>query len=137
MNLILKTLKKVLINKNKEKRKFLFAGLLNVLFTNIALQIFLYSNLFNISISTLLSQIINMVFGYFIYSKFIFRVRNSKNFLFIKRYSFLMIILWILNTLGIKAIVSVSVSSNTSALIMIPMLATISYIIQKIWVFKQ
>ena len=109
MNSILKTLKKVLINKNKEKRKFLLAGLLNVLFTNIALQIFLYSNLFNISISTLLSQIINMSFGYFIYSQFIFRVRNSKNFLFIKRYSFLMIILWILNTLGIKAIVSLSI----------------------------
>ncbi len=137
MNSILIAIKKVLINKNKEKRKFLLAGFLNVILTNIVLQIFLYSNLFNISISTLLSQIINMAFGYFIYSQLIFKVRNSKNFLFIKRYSFLMIILWILNFLGIKAVISTGVSSNTSALIMIPILASFSYIIQKFWVFKQ
>lgn len=41
-----KFIKKILINKNKEKRKFLVAGILNVLLTNIFLQTFLFLDLF-------------------------------------------------------------------------------------------
>ena len=47
-NLITKRFK----TKNREKRKFLLAGLLNVLITNIFLQIFLFTNLFNITVSS-------------------------------------------------------------------------------------
>jgi len=132
----IKFLKEIFISKNREKRKFLLAGILNVLITNLFLQIFLFLNIFNISISALLSQIINMIFGYTIYSKFIFKVRNITNINFIKKYSILMTFLWILNAYGIKAGYMIGISTNTTALLLIPFLSVVSFIIQKIWVFK-
>ena len=123
-------------SKNKEKRKFLLAGILNVFLTNLSLQIFLLLNLFSISISTLLSQLINMIFGYAIYSKFIFKVKNFENTKFIKKYILLMAILWISNFLGIKIGGLFGINPNQSALLMIPCLAVLSFLIQKLWVFK-
>ena len=123
-------------SKNKEKRKFLLAGILNVFLTNLSLQIFLLLNLFNISISTFLSQLINMTFGYIIYSKFIFKVKNFKNKNFIKKYILLMAFLWISNFLGIKVGGLFGINPNQSALLMIPCLAVMSFLIQKLWVFK-
>lgn len=131
-----KFIKKILINKNKEKRKFLVAGILNVLLTNIFLQTFLFLDLFGISISTFLSQLINMTIGYSIYSKFIFKVKNSKNIKFIKKYFMMMLILWLLNWYGIKVLIIIGFSSNFSAFTLIPCLAIISYLSQKLWVFK-
>jgi len=131
-----KFLKPILINKNREKRKFLLAGILNVLLTNLCLQIFLFLNLFTIFTSTFLSQLINMAIGYAIYSKFIFKVKNFKNLKFIKKYFLLMLILWILNWYGIKAGIFFGISSNLSAFILIPLLAPVSYVGQKVWVFK-
>ena len=88
-----KFIKKILINKNKEKRKFLVAGILNVLLTNVFLQTFLFLDIFGISISTFVSQFINMTIGYAIYSKFIYKVKNSRNnkliFQHLLRYLFL------------------------------------------------
>lgn len=128
-------IRKILFNKNKEKRKFLLAGLINFGLTNTFLQIFLISNFFNIAQSTFLSQIINMTFGYSIYSKFIFKVNSMKNIIFIKKYLFLMFLLWMINTLGIKLGSSFGISENYSALLMIPPLAFMSYLLQKIWIF--
>ena len=131
-----KFIKKILKNKNKEKRKFLVAGILNVLLTNIFLQTFLFLDLFGISISTFLSQFINMTIGYVIYSKFIFKVKNSKNIKFIKKYFLMMLILWLLNWYGIKVLNLIGFSTNFSAFTLIPFLAIISYLSQKLWVFK-
>lgn len=124
-------------NKNKEKRKFLIAGLLNVFITNFFLQSFLFFNLFNISISAFLSQLINMVFGYSVYGKFIFKVKNVRNISFIKKYFALMIFIWLVNTLGIELGTMVDISKNLSAFLMMPILAITSYLLQKFWVFRQ
>ena len=129
-------IKSKFVSKNKEKRKFLLAGILNVFLTNLSLQIFLFLNLFNISISTFLSQLINMTFGYVIYSKFIFKVKNFENKNFIKKYILLMAFLWISNFLGIKIGGLFGINTNQSALLMIPCLAVLSFLIQKLWVFK-
>ena len=129
-------IKNKFVSKNKEKRKFFLAGNLNVFLTNLSLQIFLFLNLFSISISTFLSQLINMTFGYAIYSKFIFKVKNFKNKNFIKKYILLMAFLWISNFLGIKIGVLFGINPNQSALLMIPCLAVLSFLIQKLWVFK-
>ena len=131
-----KFIKKILINKNKEKRKFLLAGILNVLLTNVFLQTFLFLDLFGISISTFLSQLINMTIGYAVYSNFIFKVKNSKNIKFIKKYFLMMMILWLSNWYLIKVLIIIGFSSNFSAFTLIPFLAVISYLIQKLWVFK-
>ena len=129
-------IKNKFVSKNKEKRKFLLAGILNVFLTNLSLQIFLLLNLFSISISTFLSQLINMTFGYIIYSKFIFKVKNFENTKFIKKYILLMAFLWISNFLGIKIGSIFGINPNQSALLMIPCLAVLSFLIQKLWVFK-
>ena len=131
-NLITKRFK----TKNREKRKFLLAGLINVLITNIFLQIFLFSNLFNITISTFLSQFINMSLGYVIYSKFIFNVQKIIKFNFLIKYLLLMLFLWLGNNYGIKFISTLGISNNLSAFFLVPVLAIISFIIQKLWVFK-
>ena len=129
--------KKKFQSRNKEKRKFLIAGIMNVSISNLFLQLFLLSNAFNISSATFLSQLINMTFGYIIYSKFIFQINKIKNSIFILKYATLMTSLWILNTLGIKLGILFGFSENLSALIIIPVLAMISYLIQKLWVFKK
>ena len=129
-------IKSKFVSKNKEKRKFLLAGILNVFLTNLSLQIFLLLNLFSISISTFLSQLINMTFGYVIYSKFIFKVKKFENTKFIKKYILLMAFLWISNFIGIKIGGLFGINPNQSALLMIPCLAVLSFLIQKLWVFK-
>ncbi len=132
-NLITKRFK----TKNREKRKFLLAGLLNVLITNIFLQIFLFTNLFNITVSTFLSQLINMVLGYIIYSKFIFNVDKIIKFNFLKKYFLLMLFLWLVNNYGIKFGSILGISNNLSAFFLVPILAIVSFIIQKLWVFRK
>ena len=129
--------KNIFINKNKEKRKFILAGILNVLLTNIFLQIFLATNLFTISLSAFLSQLINMILGYVIYSKIIFKVKNLRNHKFIKKYAILMISLWLINTIAIKTISLFGFSKNLSAFMIIPLLAVISYLVQKVWIFRK
>ena len=79
INDTLRTIKKTFISKNKEKRKFIIAGIFNIFITNIFLQIFLIFNLFNVFLATLISQLINMAIGYLLYSKFIFQVTQVKN----------------------------------------------------------
>ena len=78
-----------------------------------------------------------MTFGYIIYSKFIFQINIIKNSIFILKYATLMTSLWIFNTLGIKLGILFGFSENLSALLIIPVLAIISYMIQKLWVFKK
>ena len=129
--------KKKFQSRNKEKRKFLIAGIINVLITNLFLQIFLISNSINISLATFFSQLINMSFGYIIYSKFIFKINIIKKSKFILKYATLMTSLWILNTFGIKLGTLFGFSENLSAFLIIPILASISYLIQKFWVFKK
>ena len=123
-------------NQKKEKRKFLFAGILNVLITNIFLQFFLLTNLFNVTLSTFLSQLINMAIGYAIYGKFIFQVNSVKNIKFIKKYFILMIFIWLFNAFGINFGSIFSISKSTSAILMMPFLAILSFLAQKLWVFK-
>ena len=135
-NILLST-RSALKNQKKEKRKFLVAGILNVLITKLFLQFFLAANLFNVTISTFLSQLINMTFGYALYGKFIFQVNNVKNVNFIRKYFLLMISIWIFNAIGINCGSLFNFSNNISAILMMPFLALLSYLGQKLWVFKQ
>ena len=77
-----------------------------------------------------------MSLGYAIYSRFIFKVKNIKNSNFIRKYSFLMFTIWLINALGIKAGNLIGIAKNSSALLMLPLLAFISFLVQKFWVFK-
>lgn len=128
---------KILLKKSDgEKRKFIFAGLINVLITNFILQILLLSDSNSIAFATFLSQFFNMLFGYLIYSKFIFKIRNIGKTIFIFKYFIMMISIWILNSFLINIGFNIGFSRNFAALFCIPLLALTSYILQKLWVFK-
>lgn len=119
---------------NGEKRLFLFYGGLNFLITNIILQINLL--IMPIILATILSQLINLIIGYYFYGKKVFKLNSLSN-LVLKKYSLLAVSLWILNFSLIKSLSYLGINKNLSAVYVIPLLVLISYLIQKIYVFKK
>ena len=117
-----------------EKFRFLIYGFFNFLITNILLQILLFTT--KISIATLISQISNISLGYYLSSKRIFRSKNSK-INTITKFILLGFISWQFNVLSIRYISETfNISSNLSAIFIIPILTLWSYLIQKVFIFK-
>ena len=128
----------ILKNKSKlhliDNKKFLFLtyGLVNVFITNFLLQIFLL--FLPIFFATLLSQIFNLNFGFYLYGLKVFKVKFLSKKIYIK-YLFFHLLLWILNWFLINVIYSYNVSKNLAALFVLPFLALISFVYQKNIVF--
>ena len=119
---------------NKRKLRFLLIGIANVFITNFFLQLFLLY--FPTSISTLVSQHINIFLGLNLYGKYVFKVKKLRRRNTI-RYFFVSYLLWIANWLSIDWIyTSFGFSKNLSALFVLPLLALISYLLQKLFIFK-
>jgi len=120
---------------NKRKQKFIFYGFINVLITNCFLQFFLL--FLSTSLATFLSQQINIFFGLNIYGKKVFKVDRIKKRYFLS-YLGMAYILWILNWLLINKTSSIFLlSKNLSAIIILPFLAALSYLLQKNIVFRK
>ena len=118
---------------NKQKKSFIVFGLLNFLITNAVLQI---SLLFTpILFSTILSQMINLIIGYYLYGKKVFKLNKLTNLVF-RKYFVLAFILWALNFCIIRTFFYLGVNKNITALLAIPLLVVISYFFQKRFVFK-
>ena len=126
-------MKKNFLNKFKTPKFFLFYGILNAFFTIISLQISLI--FLNIVLSTFISQTINFSLGLYFYGKRVFKVKEL-SILIIGKYFKLSIFLWLSNWIGIRLLYSLGLSSNLAALIMVIPIATISYFLQKNYVFK-
>ena len=119
---------------NKRKIKFLLIGIANVFITNFFLQLFLLY--FSISISTFISQHINIYLGLNLYGKYVFKVKKLRKRNIIRYFS-VAYILWIANWISIDWICkSFEFSKNFSALLVLPLLASISYLLQKLFIFK-
>ena len=118
--------------KNNKKVLFLIYGLVNVLITNLLLQIFLL--FFPISFATLISQIFNLNFGFYLYGSKVFKVKFLGKKIYFKYLSF-HLFLWILNWFLINFIYSYNISKNLAALFVLPFLALISFVYQKNIVF--
>ena len=119
--------------KKGEKRLFIFYGILNFLITNIILQITLL--LIPTIFATLLSQLINVIIGFSLYGKKVFKLNSLNNFIFFK-YLFLAFILWFLNFTMIQFLFSCGVNKNLAALLIMPLFVVSSYLSQKNYVFK-
>ena len=117
---------------NNKKVLFLIYGLLNVFITNLLLQILLL--FFPIFFATLISQIFNLNFGFYIYGLKVFKVKFFGKKIYLK-YLFLHLFMWILNWFFINFIYSFNISKNLAALFVVPFLALISYVYQKNIVF--
>lgn len=117
---------------SKRKYKFLFYGIINVAITNVCLQILL---LFYIPIkATLISQTVNFFIGYYFYGTKVFLNKNWRPQILLK-YLILVIFLWNLNWLLIEFFHSFGLSKNLASIIILPLLALISYLSQKYIVF--
>ena len=115
------------------KRRFFVFGITNVLITNLVLQLALL--IMPTALAALLSQSINVLLGFVLYGRYVFRVRHlcSRS---AWRYLLLAMVLWSSNWLGINLIAGMGVSRNMGAVLMIPILAMLSYFAQKRMVFS-
>lgn len=116
------------------KRRFGTAGLINVLATNIILQFLLAVGMLT-GAATLISQMSNALFGYFLYSRYTFCNISYRKQQASARYTVMFLALWISNWAGIHSLTMFGISNSIAALLMIAPLACISYLTQKSWVF--
>ncbi len=116
-----------------EKKLFLIFGILNFIITNIILQILLL--LIPTLFATVFSQIVNLLIGYFLYGKKVFKFNKLNKFVF-KKYFVLASILWILNFGLIQSFYYIGINKNLTAICIIPLLVAISYLSQRNFVFK-
>ena len=116
------------------KRRFLGYGALNVLATNLVLQGLLL--VLGTGLATFLSQLLNVALGFVLYGKRVFRVDRLQ-----KRsalaYALMALGLWWCNWAGISLLAGWGLSRNLAALLLIPVLAALSYTVQKLVVFRQ
>ena len=116
-----------------QKKLFLVFGIFNFLITNIVLQILLL--IIPTFFATVLSQIINLLIGYFLYGRKVFQFKNLNKLVF-KKYLLQAVILWILNFAFIQCFFNMGVNKNVTAILVVPLLVAISYYSQRYFVFK-
>ena len=116
------------------KRRFLGYGALNVLATNLALQGLLL--VLGTGLATFLSQLLNVGLGFVLYGKRVFRVERLQKRSALS-YALMALGLWWCNWAGISLLAGWGLSRNLAALLLIPVLAALSYTVQKLVVFRQ
>ena len=125
--------KKFLAKTSGKKRRFLVYGSINVIITNLVLQALLLVT--STSVATFLSQFINVTIGFLFYGKLVFKVnklQRTSAFL----YAILATLIWLVNWSGISLLIDIGLSPNLSAILLVPILAAFSYIIQRFLIFK-
>ena len=128
---------KYLLNSRlKTQKRFLFFGLLNFISTQIILAFLL--PFFPIYISTFISQFANISVGYYLYSKFVFSFKNKSATKSVILYISYAILVWLVNWFLIYFIyLYFEINKNISAIIILPFLVLLSYLIQKNIIFKK
>ena len=116
------------------KRRFLGYGALNVLATNLVLQGLLL--VLCTGLATFLSQLLNVGLGFVLYGKRVFRVERLQKRSALS-YALMALGLWWCNWAGISLLAGWGLSRNLAALLLIPVLAALSYTVQKLVVFRQ
>ena len=116
------------------KRRFLGYGALNVLATNLVLQGLLL--VLATGLATFLSQLLNVGLGFVLYGKRVFRVERLQKRSALS-YALMALGLWWCNWAGISLLAGWGLSRNLAALLLIPVLAALSYTVQKLVVFRQ
>ena len=120
--------------KNRgEKRLFLSFGIFNFLITNFVLQVLLL--LIPTILATIISQLVNLILGYYLYGKKVFKFTKLSKFIFLK-YLFLAFILWMVNFGVIQYFFYEGFNKNIIAIFIIPLLVLIPYLSQKYFVFR-
>ena len=130
-------MRKILFLKkiNSEKRRFLYYGTINFFLTTLVLQLMLLIT--ETYFATLISQITNLIIGFSLYRKKVFKVEKY-TIKTIFHYLILSLTLWIINWFSIYYITKLfMINRNIAAFLSIPFLIIISFIGQKKLVFKK
>ena len=114
------------------KRLFLLYGIANFLITNSVLHILLL--VIPIFLATIVSQITNLVIGFYLYGKKVFKM-NNLTFKELSKYILLASFIWIINYTSIKFMYANGINKNLAAIFNIPFLVLISYFFQRKYVF--
>ena len=117
------------------KRRFGTAGVLNILASNICLQILLTQGIAPTWACTLTAQVISFTLGYLIYGKWVFRTLHVRNRELFGKWLIMQCILWSLNWGAIATGAKMGLNRNMTGLIALPPLAALSYTMQRNWVF--
>ena len=114
------------------KRLFLFYGTANFLVTNSVLHLLLL--VIPIYLATIVSQISNLIIGFYLYGKKVFKM-NNLTYKELRKYLLLASFNWILNYVSIRIMYENGIHKNLAAILNIPFLVLISYFFQKKYVF--
>ena len=117
---------------SKQQKFFLFNALFVWGLSQLVLQLLLW--LSKVSIATLTSQIIYIILGFQLYGKNVFNMKKYSNY-FLLKFIIMSSFLWAINFCGINLLDSFFYNKNIAAITMIPILAVISFLLQKYYVF--
>ena len=120
-----------LLSKGR-KRLFLLYGITNFLITNSVLHLLLL--VIPIFLATIASQITNLIIGFYLYGKKVFKMKNLTYQEFSK-YVLLVSLNWTLNYISIRFMYENGINKNLAAIITIPFLVLISYSFQRKYIF--
>ena len=122
-----------LLSKGR-KRLFLFYGTTNFLISNSVLHLLLL--IIPIYLATIVSQITNLIIGFFLYGKKVFKF-SRLTYKELLKYILLASFNWILNYISIRFLYENGINKNIAAIINIPFLVLISYYFQKKFIFNK
>ena len=114
------------------KRLFLLYGIANFLITNSVLHLLLL--VIPIFLATIASQITNLIIGFFLFGKKVFKMKNLTYQEFSK-YILLASFNWTLNYVSIRFMYENGINKNLAAIFTIPFLVLISYSFQRRYIF--
>ena len=120
------------ILSNGRKRLFLFYGIINFLITNLVLHFLLL--VIPIFLATTASQITNLIIGFYLYGKKVFKMKNLTYQEF-RKYILLASFNWTLNYISIRFMYENGINKNLAAIFTIPFLVLISYYFQRRYIF--
>ena len=115
-----------------KKRLFLLYGITNFLITNSVLHLLLL--VLPIFLATIASQITNLIIGFYLYGKKVFKMKNLTYQEFSK-YILLAAFNWTLNYVSIRFMYENGINKNLAAIFTIPFLVVISYSFQRRYIF--
>ena len=120
-----------LLSKGR-KRLFLLYGITNFLVTNSILHLLLL--VLPIFLATIFSQITNLLIGFYLYGKKVFKMNNLTHKEF-RKYIFLASFIWVMNFVSIRFMHENGIHKNLAAIFTIPFLVLISYTFQRKYIF--
>ena len=122
------------LSSKGRKRLFLFYGIINFLITNLVLHLLLL--VIPIFLATIASQITNLIIGFYLYGKKVFKMKNLTYQEF-RKYILLASFNWTLNYVSIRFMYENGINKNLAAIFTIPFLVLISYSFQRKYIFNK